>query len=50
MTAHDSWLDPPEDDEPDMPAQDPEPDETDIADDDYGSDEIERIRDQRYDQ
>lgn len=48
MTTHDAWLDPPDDDEPETLEQDAEPDADLEPDGDWGSDEIERLRDQRY--
>lgn len=50
MTGHDTWLDPPDlDDEPEPLEQDAEPDADLEPEGDWGSDEIERLRDQRYD-
>lgn len=51
MTAHDMMLDPPDDDDEEfIELDEPEGDYgQDAEEGDWGSDEIERIRDQRYD-
>lgn len=45
----DYMLDPPEDDEPDILDEDAEPDQEPDVEGDWGSDEIERSRNRRYD-
>lgn len=50
MTAHDRMLDPPEDDDEFIDLEEPAGDYDQEAEEgDFGSDEIEIIRDQRYD-
>jgi hypothetical protein len=49
MSAYDLWLDPPDDDEPEPLDDDAEPNPDLEPDGDWGSDEIDRTRDQRYD-
>ena len=50
MTAHDMMLDPPEDDDEFIELDEPAGDYgQDAEEGDFGSDEIERTRDQRYD-
>lgn len=50
MTAHDLWLEPPEPDEYFIELDEPAGDYDQEAEaGDFGSDEIERTRDQRYD-
>lgn len=50
MTAHDRMLDPPDDEDEFIELDEPQGDyDQDAEEGDFGSDEIERTRDQRYD-